>query len=126
MRQIRGWGKGVSKTAQKIPTSFMDGPLPYSTTAYKEGCAIYVHYNLFMLFIGHHKASDFTGQVAIVSHQAIAIAHRSAGGAPLRWRCRFVARAPATYHKKKTFSFLKSNLFVFLEKRSSIRCRIDL
>ena len=40
-----------------------------------------------MLFIGHHKASDFTGQVAIVSHQAIALARRYAGVVAL-WRVR--------------------------------------
>ena len=57
--------------------------LPYN----RKGCAIYVHYNLFMLFIGHHKASDFTGQVAIVSHQAIALARRYAGVVAL-WRVR--------------------------------------
>ena len=85
----------------------------------KEGFVIYVHYNLFMLFIGHHKASNFTGQVALVSHQAISLARRYAGVT--------ASGACAGCHKKKTFSFLKRNLFVFLEKkRSSIRCRIDL
>ena len=111
---------GVSKTAQKIPTSFMDGPLPYSTTAYKEGCAIYVHYNLFMLFIGHHKASDFTGQVAIVSHQAIAVARRYAG-VVTTWRVRRLPQEKNIQLPKKKFVCLCS-----LKKNSLFRCKIDL
>ena len=59
---------------------------------------------LFYVIYRSSKASDFTGQVAIVSHQAIAVARRYAGVGN--------TGAFVGYHKKKTFSFLPKKKFV--------------
>ena len=75
-----------------------------------------------MLFIGHHKASDFTGQVAIVSHQAIAPARRYAAEPALP----LVARAPAATRKNIQLPKKKFVCLCSLKKKSLFRCKIDL